>query len=856
MRILIISDPHNREKDFEERLDIQDNVLSNNDYDLCVVTGDLFDKSKVGGSRLTTQQMVKSVMQVYTRNQPVVLIEGNHDQLRLGGSALDLVNTPNVFKVQNTVQMFALEDVSLACIPWIPGNKNYRDLVLDGLNKRPETPHRLLFGHVNVVGASGPFHVVASNDYFSFFVDDFALSPYAPTQGFFGHVHEKQLLGKGMYYTGALTPIRFGDDWQGGVCVWEDGTVTWIPVESKRYYRITSKEFNNLTEEQKAEHNYKLVEVKPQSSYSSTDFGNVVDRFCQLKNLSVPNRPFVKDQISKFELEAHKLNTGLDRIVSLKLHKINHVDYEFSFADGINAVVGRNGTGKSTSVDSILAGMYDSLGHRGSLKNFMKSDSFLELVVEAQGERHTITKKLKRNKVQSTLDGEQFELSGQFWERSERLFGEMPLLTKLVYMDQRGDFDMVERVEESKRIDILAKLLNLEFFKSYEEQYKELLSRARKQLDTNQAARQTVTALEELKASYEAQVALLPALTSEDVQKASERLKEARERKGQRQAWLAYKTWLAEKERLEAALPFEPSQGDSIESLWGAREELAERPKCSSNPDCGWNHRERRASYASLLKTEEIHLGLLGFDPGDQLQHLYELWMQYALHSKFPPKRVAEVPDLDQANEDYELITKQWNKLVEVRGKLASVDKQLEEAKSKLVPEDAVLEQIEDLEFLLALVSRKGLPLFVIDQACQGLQSIIDDLLMDRNVHFGLKLVTSKGSALDGFQLLLVHSDGREPYDVKMSSGGELALAKFIFKLAMIIYLNSCLGNYKVLIMDEPEKGLDEFSLNVMVDVLDSIRSKFNQIIVVTHSDTFEGLADRVFRLTRRASIP
>lgn len=855
MRILIISDPHNREKDFEERLSIQDKVLSETDYDLCVVTGDLFDKSKVGGSRLTTQQMVKSVMQVYTRNQPVVLIEGNHDQLRLGGSALDLVNTPNIFKVQNEVQLFSLNEVSLACIPWIPANKDYKEFVLDGLNKRPDTRHRLLFGHVNLVGASGPFHVVASNDYFSFFVDDFADSPYAPTQGFFGHVHERQPLGRGMYYTGALTPIRFGDDWQGGVCVWENGSVTWIPVESRRYYRITQREFDSLPEDKKLEHNYKLVEVKQQASYQTTDFGNLVDKFCQLKNLSVPNRPFVKDQISKFELEAHKLTTGLDRVVSLKLHKVNHVNYEFNFTDGINAVVGRNGTGKSTSIDAILAGMYDTLGHRGSLKNFMKSDSLLELVVESQGETHTISKKLKRNKVQSTLDGEQFELSGQFWERSEKLFGEMPLLTKLVYMDQRGDFDMVERVEESKRIDILAKLLNLEFFKSYEEQYKELLARARKQLDTNQAARQTLDALEELKASYEAQLDLLPALTAEDVKNASERLQEARERQGQRQAWLAYKTWLDEKQRLEKALPFDPKSGNDIEALWGARRELTEMPSCASNPDCGWNHRERRASKAALLRTEELHLNLLGYDPGDKLNYYYQLWTQYALHTKFPPRKVDEVPDLNQATDEFELITKQWTKLLDINGKIASVDKQLDEARSKLVPEDSVLEQIEDLEFLLALVSRKGLPLFVIDQACEGLQAIIDDLTKDRNIHFGLRLVTSKGSALDGFQLQLVHSDGRDPYDVKLSSGGELALAKFIFKLAMILYLNSCLGNYKVLIMDEPEKGLDEFSLNVMVDMLDSIRSKFNQVIVVTHSDTFEGVADRVFRLTRRASV-
>ncbi len=161
---------------------------------------------------------------------------------------------------------------------------------------------------------------------------------------------------------------------------------------------------------------------------------------------------------------------------------------------------------------------------------------------------------------------------------------------------------------------------------------------------------------------------------------------------------------------------------------------------------------------------------------------------------------------------------------------------------------EACEERLFELEFLTSLCHKKSLPLYIISSVVPELQRTLDEVNDLFESPFRVLLSTQRKEPMDSFQIL-VAKPGRDPYDAKKASGGERAFVRIVFKLAMMLYLNRFFGNYKVLIMDEPEKGLDQENIELIVNGLRKLKYQFKQIIIVTHNDYIAAVADNTIQL-------
>ncbi len=98
-------------------------------------------------------------------------------------------------------------------------------------------------------------------------------------------------------------------------------------------------------------------------------------------------------------------------------------------------------------------------------------------------------------------------------------------------------------------------------------------------------------------------------------------------------------------------------------------------------------------------------------------------------------------------------------------------------------------------------------------------------------------------TGFDKVQILFSAIKQNPPQDIsKIASGGELNRILFA--------ITSLLSQEKLLIIDEPETGLDENSLKNLANFIKKISNK-NQLIIVTHSKLIKSIADKTILLSK-----
>lgn len=245
---------------------------------------------------------------------------------------------------------------------------------------------------------------------------------------------------------------------------------------------------------------------------------------------------------------------------------------------------------------------------------------------------------------------------------------------------------------------------------------------------------------------------------------------------------------------------------------------------------------EKVSEEIKILKNKIEHLKL-----EEELKILIDEEQEYN-------KYLSNVKSNDEINK---LLKMKTNILVMYRDKLKETEKKyylLENSKEtinlKMVSLKEKLKQLLELRdevelnnLYLFCVCKSGIPNKILCDFIPYLENKINDML----------------SIISSFQICLNLLDHRITilmnclgvmYDVKLSSGYESMIIELCFKIALNDYSNMMKNN--LLIVDEIFSQFDSENLNGIGVILNYIRSRYENIIIITHNEDIKGLVDRV----------
>lgn len=893
MRIAFVMDPHFSGNLFWSKLDALDEVMKSN-VDLVCIGGDLAHNARLGDGVMNTMQMVGRLSQVLNVSKPVILLEGNHDIFGSRGSSLDYFHLPNLSKVANQPQYFGFSDTEIVCVPWIQGRHSWKEEVLGYLNSLKSTKyHRILVGHMNIKDAHQNKNFrVNPDDHFVFSVDDLKHTSFAPTDLICGHLHMQQKFeGIKGCYVGAMTQNNFGEEGNPqGFLIWDDGGYDFRELKAPKFFNTTEKDFEELDLKYDRVNYYKfetetpdkyagLPNVKPvpyeteplktASAFNGQiDLNVLVKEYCDLTLGCQPDSDYMLEELNKISLSIARSQTGLDQVSTIQLDKFGPSKNELvqdyfcaNFTTGLNAIVGRNGRGKSMLIESLLAGLYGSYVVRGALKNYCHGELWMELT--AQGQDYVISHKPDpKGGLVADFNGEKCRTRTELSTRIVPIFGEPKVFSSVVFMDQSGENDLV-KAGEAKRLEILSKLLNLEILESYREEYADKVKNTKNRLRLLEVAQEregekiaTVERLTEALRGLEVpSTAAINQLKSE--------LEERRKNEAlyQRYAeWKEIDSWLqrhTNQWELQSLILERKERIQVLDADIGSLRRALNQQGIGCAPDFLPCSLLRGANAAKLKALEELRSEIPDISETEMnvLAEQREYENQTRRHNTKREAAFDSMPEKPESTEvlsaRLQLLTKEATHYKTIRSELDLAQEALRKVQEELRDLDSLKTALEAYTFLEKLCSKKGLPLYVISSIVNGLQQQLDEIVKMAEIDLRLKISLSKendAEVADSFKILY-SSRGRSFAEAKMASGGEGAMVRALFKLALMLYLNKYFGNYKVLVMDEPEAGLDSENMNTLLVLLRKLKGQLNQVIVVTHNEQIESIADKVIRV-------
>lgn len=885
--ICLSGDWHLRGKDFKQKLVVIEEMLKickERNVSHLFNAGDTFDTGEVGDRNIAPEIVIKSLADLWSKYQiRSTFIAGNHD-LWSSGSGLNFLHHSYIDVVDYSCYGY-FEDFDMFYIPWVDNNKNYYQGIMNQLHFQrfdPSNPKkRLILGHLNIIGCSlGKHGYCSAEHYYSFGLPDLVLSNYRPHRMFFGHIHRKDDLGDGAMYLGALSQLRFDED-EGKIAGFHlydtvKDELEFVSLDhcAPRYYTIKEHElarydatrdfirfhtdfpekYEHLKPNVKAIRNKLAREVKEDSKVSFTDLGSnqlninhLVDKYCSIKSLVEPTSSYYIGEKKNLHIALSEKMTGLEFIHNVRLKGVGvHKDTLVEFSKGFNVISGANGRGKTTIFNGIVGALYENVPERGNIKNMMEKGGYIEVNLTAKGQDYQVTKSMENKRFVSSLNDTDYTLVSNFAGAIEPIFGDANTFTKLVYMDQNNKFDLVTTAD-SKRLEVLRKLLDLDAFEAKQEVYKKELKECQTKLAKLAALDTEITQLEkELAENF--------SLNGDDCY--SEEYE-----KGLKEQLAAMKASNKANENYQVAsrqytemVNFEDENDvqefwDKEKRLKAIKEELVIAKGwndigCKANPLPCMFLKNKAKSNSNVQELEA---------EADFIQDFLKEknWANYKyLKYTVKPDQVTSGIYYSQEALDkiQDLLTQsqEWKAAYEANKALEKAKKahasRLDYKRTERGSES--LQELEDkandLRFLVDLCGKNGLSLLVIDLVKIELQNIIDELLEFSELDIDIELSTSKKEDLDSLQILF----GPKKIDVSKASGGEIALVRLIFKLALMTYLNRYFGAYKVLLIDEGGAALDSDNTVAVVNIIKKLCKEFNQIIYITHHTQMMNVAD------------
>lgn len=878
--ICLSGDWHLRSKDLSQKLIVIEEMLricKERRVDHLFNGGDTFDVGEVG---INPEKTIKALTDLWSKYQiPSTFIAGNHDR-HSAGCALDYLHHPYINVIDES-RFGDFPDFEMFYIPWVDNDKDYYQKAMTQMTLcRGANKPRYVLGHLNIIGCSiGSHGYCSAEHYYSFGLPDMQNSNYAPDKMFFSHIHAKQHLGGGAHYLGALTQLRFHED-EGKEAGFhlldtETNTLEFVNLDycSPQYFTIQEHQLPNYDVKkdfvrfhtdhvEKYDHlkpNVKAIRKKLAKDYSPKDVANfqdlssgqldtnqLVSKYCEVKSLKEPTSTFYLGEKKNLQLTLANKMTGLDFIYNVHMKKLGvHTNTYVEFERGFNVIYGANGKGKTTVLNAILGALYETVPERGNIKNMMEKGGYIEVNLQAKGMDYQITKSLDNKRFVSSINDTEYALVGNFAGAIEPIFGDSNIFTKLVYMDQNNKFDLVTTAD-SKRLEVLRKLLDLDAFEAKQEAYKKEMKECQTRLANLSALDQEI---KELAQEYdEMLLADIHPFSQDMYDKLKRTLAQMKAENKE-----AEKDLIARRQ-YEEIVKFEDSQDpqdywDKEKRLKLVKEEITllkgwNDVGCKTSPlPCMFLKGKAKAQGHNLEDLEaeadflQDYLKSNGWPNYKHLKYIVKPEIKFSpSHSQETMDEIQEqISELERFKGAKEA-TEALIRANEAVGKRLASKKALRGSESL----EELEEKITDLRFLVDLCGKNGLSLLVIDLVKIELQNIINELIDFSELDLDIELSTSKKEDLDSFQILF----GPKKIDISKASGGEIALVRLMFKLALMTYLNRYFGAYKVLLIDEGSAACDSDNTDAIVNVMKKLCKEFNQIVFITHSNRIINAAD------------
>ena len=157
----------------------------------------------------------------------------------------------------------------------------------------------------------------------------------------------------------------------------------------------------------------------------------------------------------------------------------SHLDSEFDFTAGVNALIGINGAGKSSVLDAISFALFGTFPNHNNRKIGLddlvmgrpqkKEEAEIYLEFFSSGKKYSVLRKLRKGKgtIQAEVreDGKLTEVNpSNVTEHIERILQiDYPLFSKAVYSEQ-NNIDFFLTIPKGKRMQHIDKMLNLDRF--------------------------------------------------------------------------------------------------------------------------------------------------------------------------------------------------------------------------------------------------------------------------------------------------------------------------------------------------------------------------------------------------------
>ena len=383
---------------FSKLFDMLGKVVVDQGCEHVILCGDVFDKALPPPS--TFNLIVKKLQELAAipTLKNIYLIHGNHD-LNTKNSDISAAETyvfttdlvPKVSYVHD--QTINIDGKDIYFLGWVPDIENY------------SANCDVFVGHLYINGATLPNNIKIEN---SNNIDKINVRDCA----FIGDIHKPQVVGKNTYIPGCPIPNSFADanseetNAEKRLLIYstDTGEVESIPTDT---YRDQFKflRFYKTSDDEEAQRlsldNYNVVykintvarQINESQASSNKLTTDIIAAHVKQNNLQDIYAEALKISGVSDNSQAVNFNFHLESIKMVNFKSI--VEYEMKFDEGVNLVVGKNGSGKSSFVEAMKYALYGTPKDTSLFKNFKSKEFYVTLKLKYNNADYEITRGYK-----------------------------------------------------------------------------------------------------------------------------------------------------------------------------------------------------------------------------------------------------------------------------------------------------------------------------------------------------------------------------------------------------------------------------------------------------------------------------
>ena len=537
------------------------------------------------------------------------------------------------------------------------------------------------------------------------------------------------------------------------------------------------------------------------------------------------------------------------------LNFLSHVNTKVTFDDGLTAIIGKNGSGKSSlMVDAVLWGLWGKSRSGGAGDELIRDGEpycAVCITFEVNGQEYVVTRERRRGaKTVLTLGKkcvEAGELSGATVKDTQATIDLLLGMSYDLFINscciEQGNIESFSTLTPAESSRVLRKVLKIERYDTYRESAMTRLS------DVSTRHLKALHRLDDLRSQ----------------------LLQARNFDGQKNdVKTTVNTLRTQKDKLESDLSAAKVTYSKLEKTIGTKASLlaTEKSSLQSLTDqmvrVGTYFEEIEKTTGKCPVCRTLLFGKKKTKTKESLLKECEVLADKKLiklsYITALEKELSELGTQLRAC-GVEVLTDKLRRLeTDLSGRNAELD-----TLSKTHRSAAELEQLcQDQQLLVKRLEEekviytelvqsfgsKGIPLLIIDYAMRELQILINDNLsvlseLPISVEICTQREASDGTSIDTFQIFIRNGLSLRPYT--NYSGGE----KTIIDLSIRLGLSELLArrnNFKLetLVIDEGLGTLDDDNQHNLADTLVKLSSKLKKIIVITHTSAKDYFKNRI----------